>query len=182
MSDAELKTTGLDALLKAFKGDLPKARVGILGDKNSRRTTAGVLRQLRASKIYKSANKEGRRELIADAKMQSTTNSSIGAKHEFGLEGMPKRSFLRVPIIEHFQSYLDAAGGFDKKTINKVIKENSVIIFVKKLGILGEKIVLEAFNTGGFGKWKASNMKYKKNKQTLVETTQLRRSITSDIK
>ena len=50
------------------------------------------------------------------------------------------------------------------------------------MGAVGESIVQDAFSTGGFGKWKPSRMENKQTKQTLVETQQLRNSITSDVK
>lgn len=145
------KDLGLEAILKAIKGPVPVARVGILGNKNSRSGKAN-------------------------------SNATIGAKHEFGEDGMPIRSFLRIPIIENFQKALDRAGALEKGTLKQIVDERSLLVFIKKLGILAEGIVAEGFATGGFGKWKPSNMRYKQNKQTLVETTQLRNSITSEVK
>lgn len=156
----EYKDMGLEALVKAFKDleDAPQARVGILGSKTSRNS--------------------------------DNTNASIGMKHEFGeiveyfgkQVKLPVRSFLRVPIIENMQKYLQKANFFNKNSAKKVIEEKSFVTFIKMLGIVGETIVLDAFASGGFGKWKPSNMQHKKNKQTLVETQQLRNSITSDVK
>jgi hypothetical protein len=108
-------------------------------------------------------------------------NVKLGVIHEFGTDKIPMRSFLRIPIAENLDQYLKSAGAFKKNVIKKIISEESLEDFVKKIGKVAEKIVLDAFNTGGFGKWKPSNMKYKKVKQTLVETTQLRDSITSEI-
>lgn len=109
------------------------------------------------------------------------SNAEVGARAEFGI-GVDQRSFLRTPIIENFQKYLDKAmSKKDKDDVKEIIKEKSLISFVKRLGVIGEAVVLDAFDTGGFGKWKPSNMKYKKNHQTLVETQQLRNSITSEI-
>jgi phage gpG-like protein len=146
------KDMGLATIIKSFKNADAKARVGILGGKNTRK--------------------------------DSNTNAVIGVKHEFGdpKENLPIRSFLRMPIIEKMQSKLDASNAFSKKSINEIIQAKDILPWIKKLGVLGEAIVLEAFETGGFGKWKPSNMKFKKNHQTLVETQQLRNSITSEVK
>lgn len=132
--------------------DIPKARVGILGGKNPRQNGG--------------------------------SNASVGAKHEFGdpASGLPIRSFLRVPITEHLQEYLDKSKAFDQDALKKVISESSLREWVAKIGIVAETIVLDGFQTGGFGKWKPSNMLHKKNQQTLVETQQLRNSITSEVK
>lgn len=147
----EINTKGLDKLLKAFKGAIPVARVGVLGDKNKR---AG----------------------------KANSNATIGAKHEFGSAELPQRSFLRLPISENLQKYLDKAGAFDEEAVKRVIASGSVKEWVKLMAIVAESIVADAFATGGFGKWKPSNMAFKKNHQTLVETQQLRNSITSDVK
>ena len=145
----EINTKNLDKLLKAFKGKLPVAKVGILKDTAAR---SGDL-----------------------------NNPTIGAKHEFGLDGMPVRSFLRMPIIEKLSNELMTSGAIDDLNIKKVIQGGTILPWIKSLGALGVKIVLDAFSTGGFGKWPASNMSRKKVKQTLVETGQLRNSITWEV-
>lgn len=147
----------LQDLLKAFSGKLPQAKVGILGDDNAR-------------------NRGG-------------SNASIGAKHEFGLMTkisgrdvkLPIRSFLRVPIIENFQKYLEQSG-MNEKTIKEIQQAKSIVPFVKRLGILAERIVFDAFTSDGFGKWKPSNMKFKKNHMTLIETSQLMNSVNSEVR
>ncbi len=115
-----------------------------------------------------------------NARKDGTSNAEIGAKHEFGEEGLPIRSFLRVPITEKMQKTLDKAD-FGEEIIKEIIKEASLVPIVKKIGVLGEGIVLFGFETGGYGKWKPANMEFKKTKQTLVESEQLRDSITSDV-
>lgn len=156
MSDEtiEFDSKKLDAFIKALKGDLPIARIGILGDKSQR----------------------------TGKTLATITNAQIGRKHEFGEDGMPVRSFLRVPLIDHMQEYLEKSGAFTPDVLLKVINEKSVFQWVAKIGIVGESIVADGFDSGGFGKWQPSNMKFKKNHQTLVETQQLRNSITSSVK
>jgi hypothetical protein len=153
----EFKSDGLKQLLKALESSkINRARVGVLGDKTAR-----------TSESSDQGNK---------------TNAEIGAKHEFGDDEVPIRSFLRVPISEKMQSFLEDSNAFNKEALAEVIKSGSIEEWLKKLGILGEQIVAEAFATGGFGQWPPSNMKYKKNHQTLIETQQLRNSVTSDVK
>ena len=118
-----------------------------------------------------------------DAEKKSTqTNAEIGAAHEFGTSKTPRRSFLRMPISENLEKFLQSAGAFDKKTIEKVVKSGSLIEWMKQVGVTAEKVVQTAFATGGFGQWKPSNMKNKKIHLTLVESTQLRNSITSEVR
>jgi hypothetical protein len=110
------------------------------------------------------------------------TNAQIGLKHEFGKEGMPVRSFLRMPLIEKLNKTLQKSNALDIKTIKKVIEEKSFFNFIQKIGIVSVAIIDDAFHTGGFGKWKPSKMEYKTNHQTLVETQQLRESIDYEVK
>lgn len=111
-----------------------------------------------------------------------SSNAEIGAAHEFGTDKLPQRSFLRVPLSENLTKKIESSGALDKDTMNEVIKTKSVVPWLKKIMALAESIVAEAFATGGFGKWPPSDMTHKTNQQTLVETTQLRDSITSEVK
>lgn len=151
-----VKLDGLEALVKAVKAKPVPARIGILGDKSSR-------------------------------KKGQITNATVGAAHEFGslVTGLPKRSFLRQPLIDNLQKELDQAGAFSEAEQAEIIKQKSLVPWTKKMAILAENIVKMAFDTGGFGKWpqlKKETLARKTTGQILVETTQLRDSITSDVK
>lgn len=149
-----LNTKGLDKLLKAFKGKLPVARVGILGAKNAR------------------------------SQGKARSNATVGAAHEFGTESVPQRSFLRIPIADHLNQYLEKAGAFKPEVLKEVVSEGTLVPWLKKIGIVAEAVVLDGFNTGGFGRWwplSQKTVQRKKNNQILVETQQLRNSITSDV-
>lgn len=142
----------LKEFIEAYSGKIPVARVGILG----------------ASVRSPSSDKEEK---------EPPTNAEIGSYHEFGTSKMPRRSFLKEPIMNHFEEYLVKASR-DFKISSNLDPER----FMRKIGILGERIVLDAFHTGGFGKWDAvKDMDRKKIKQILVESQQLRNSITSDV-
>lgn len=104
------------------------------------------------------------------------TNAEIGAIHEFN-----GRSFLRMPIIDHLQVPLLDAGAFDEETLKQIKKDGSLAPWLKKVAVVAENVIQKAFETGGYGKWKPSIMKYKKTKMTLIETRQLRKSITSKV-
>lgn len=153
--ETTLVTKGLDALITALKVEPPRARVGILGDKTLRKNAT---------------------------KGAAANNATIGAAHEFGTSKLPQRSFLRVPITDNLAKKMESSGALDKDVLAEVIREKSLLSWMKKVAVLAEGIVLEAFDTGGFGKWKPSDMTKKKLQQTLVETQQLRNSITSEVK
>lgn len=158
--DVRINTSGLDKILKALGGKLPVARVGILGDKSVR----------------------GESPKSGEKKSQGLNNATLGAYHEYGLGNNPQRSFLRVPISENLDKRLQAIGALDKSYLESVIKKGSLVELANLLGIEAVGIVTDAFDSGGFGKWKPSDMSEKKNHQTLVETQQLRNSITYEVK
>ena len=109
------------------------------------------------------------------------TNAEIGARHEYGSATMPQRSFLRVPLTEHLEAYMEKAGAFDELVLKEVIKLGDATPYVNKIAATAEQVVQDGFNTGGFGAWKPSDMTRKKVHQTLVESQQLRNSITSEV-
>lgn len=152
MTTVNLKIDGLKAVLKAIKGKPPIARVGILGNNAARSDGKG-----------------------------GPNNATIGSWHEFGTSQLPVRSFLRVPISEKLGKELENSGAFTPDAISQVVKQKSLRPWVEKMAVVAEGIVADAFDTGGFGQWKPSDMRSKKVKQTLVETQQLRNSITSEV-
>jgi hypothetical protein len=152
MEADSLKLDGLDKLLKALGDNQPVLRVGLLGDGTTR------------------SDGDGETQL---------SNADIGAIHEFGSAG---RSFLRMPLIDQLTKRMESEGAVSKKELATTIATGSIATWLNKIGALAKGIILDAFDSGGFGKWKPSDMRYKKNHQTLVETQQLRDSITWDVK
>jgi hypothetical protein len=153
-NDTEMKIDGLEHLLKALKNKPPTIRVGILGSGNARDSQGGA------------------------------TNDFIGMQHEFGSVRVPKRSFLREPLADNIGKAMESSGALDADILKQAIKTGSVKPWCDKIAVLAEGIVLEAFDSGGYGKWKAlkpSTLRDKKNAQILVETGQLRNSITSEV-
>lgn len=156
----------LDDIAKMFMEKVPVVKVGILGKKDNR------LKKEQTKSGYKNAKNALFKKIY-----MTTGNAEIGAIHEFGLNGMPVRSFLRVPLQENLQQYLERGKAFDEEVFQELIESKSLEKWLKKLGEVAVTIVQDGFQSGGFGKWKPSNMKYKKVQMTLVETTQLRDSI-----
>lgn len=158
--DLKLDTKNLDGILKALKGNMVRARIGVLGGNSMRNNVS------------------------SSGKINVKTNATIGSYHEFGVPGkLPMRSFLRVPISEHLQSELESKGAFTDKEMKRVIGEGSVIPWLERIAVVAYGIVMEAFDTGGFGKWPKWSQGYSNNTgQILVDTQQLRNSITTEVK
>lgn len=149
----------LNKLIEMFS-DAPYVKVGILGSSTSRKI------------------KSNKREVSA--------NATIGFKHEFGVvsEKIPPRSFLRMPIKEKLQEYMNESEKLNKEAFDKSVKEGKLFQYMKLLGILGEKCVLDAFETRGFGKWKPNSpitIAIKGSDSPLIDTGELRKSITSSV-
>ncbi len=165
MSNADL----LESLIKHFSTNKMKVKVGVLGNDTARTAES-------------EEDTEGSTDGESKEKVE-LTNAQIGAIHEFGSEehNIPQRSFLRMPIAVNLQRELSAQDISDGLIV-AIANDRSLEPLFFRIGLIAESIVGEAFDTGGFGAWKPSNMSGKKNKQTLVETTQLRNAITSEVK
>lgn len=139
--------------------------------------TRGLDKLIRSLKLKAPVARVG--ILGGKVRKEGNSNAEIGSFHEFGTDKLPVRSFLRVPISDKLEVKMEESGSFE---VENIVNQGSLLNWTKEISVLAEGIVLEAFGSGGFGKWKPSEMKYKKNHQTLVETQQLRNSITSEVK
>lgn len=111
------------------------------------------------------------------------TIAGIGAVHEFGrLDGsIPERSFIRMPITEKQN---DIAALIKKKAPEFIEKQDIKGLFAL-IGIQCEAAIQQAFDTKGFGKWKALDKKTIDRKKgsdaILIVDGTLRKSITSEV-
>jgi hypothetical protein len=108
-----------------------------------------------------------------------STVLEVGAKHEFGTDGVPRRSFLRMPLF------------VKRKAIEKtMVKQFELVVEEGKsaldaLGLVGFKAtntIIEAFETGGFGNWQDISQTTKDEKGSngiLKDTLALQNSIKS---
>lgn len=155
----EIKIDGLEKLIKSLNKKPPQCRIGILGASN--RTP-----------------KPGQKN--------APSNALVGAVHEFGspIRGIPSRSFLRMPLSENLNKELENSGALDKEVLNEVMKSGTMLPWVRKIAVIAEGIVMDAFDSGGFGQWPAwKNRDYTNNTgMLLVDTQQLRNSISSEVK
>lgn len=120
---------------------------------------------------------------ITTRKEADQTNADIGFVHEKGSKsrGIPRRSFLLMPLEEKSVEL-----GSVRNALWKSFTEghNTIVQAYKKLGLAAEVIIQKAFETGGYGHWdalKAKTIARKKSSSILIDTAQLRRSITSRV-
>ncbi len=110
-------------------------------------------------------------------------NAEIGTIHEFGSEAaqIPPRSFLRMPIEEKRKELMSS---FATSSTKAAMETGDFKKVFQNLGVRAEDIVDQAFSSGGFGHWhalKQSTIDAKGSSVILIDTSQLRRSITSDV-
>lgn len=147
----------LKTLIGYLAGGLPKVRVGILGSTSAR--TSGEL-----------------------------NNAEIGYTNEVGKKTgypkIPRRSFLVMPLTQYFYEKLKGKKTLASKMFEKAIKEGTADKFMQKVGFVAEETIQEAFSTNGYGQWKPNaprTVAQKKSDSPLIDTGQLRRSITSKV-
>ena len=130
------------------------------------------------------------------------SNADLAAIHEFGdaRHKLPARSMLREPLKDHAKEIMASMRGKARELISK----GSMMQAWKLIGIAAERVVLEAFKTGGYGKWaplkdstilgkltgslKKRAASFQKIKSgsigmgILIDTNQLRRAFSSRVK
>ena len=151
---------------KMIRENKLKARVGIMGSGSAR----GAKNLKQAYKILE--------------KGETLTNAQIGLWHEFGTTRMPMRSFLRMPLNYKFHDYLKKSRGIKTTVLQRCYEERSLEFLFWRIGVIARTVILDAFSSGGFGRWaplSAYTLSRKKVNQILVETQDLRNSITHTV-
>lgn len=111
------------------------------------------------------------------------TNAEIGLIHEFGSlsRNIPPRSFLRMPVEVKQQEIVQGMASYRTKN---ALEKGEIKRVYRDLGLYAEGFVKQAFASGGYGNWapnKPSTVAQKGSDKPLIDTAQLRRSITSDV-
>ena len=145
-------------------------RVGILGGKTSR------TKVITSSKGIRKAGRVS----------SPMTNAAIGLIHEKGSLSakIPRRSFLEMPLVLKSKGLLAM-----KNLIWDVFKggpetASRLRRAYIELGHTAERIVDAAFQSHGFGRWApntSGTVNRKRSSSPLIDSSQLRRSISSDV-
>lgn len=121
--------------------------------------------------------------LGASGRGDGPTNAEVGAAHEFGTARLPKRSFLIMPLRDNLVGELEKSQAFSEDVMKEVIKKGTIKPWMEKITKVAEGIVIGAFSTAGYGKWRQWKNGYENSTGTLlIDTQQLRNSISSDVK
>ena len=163
----------LKALARSIKASKNyRVRVGLFPDKATRDPESKEEALFRATMRQHGETPEG-----------SISNPALGAIHEFGskLRNIPARSWLRMPIILYLRPAVEGRGrAFWKSAIStKGLREA-----LKKLGIVAENVIQNAFETGGFGQWKSlkpATIRAKGSTSILIDSAQFRKAVASKV-
>ena len=106
--------------------------------------------------------------------------AEYGAYNEFGSitrpDHPPKRSFIRMPLSEHS----DKVVSYVEKHAKEHLEASDVLGIFEDIGIAGESVIQEAFDTRGFGTWpenKPSTIARKGSDTPLIDDGTLRHAI-----
>jgi len=172
-----MNLSNLEAIEKSLLTRLI-TRVGILGNKANRTAQAkGETHAAYKRRVRKEETHGG----------GTHTNAEIGLIHEKGSLSyhIPRRSFLEMPLVTKSDQLLNVRNSLLEDFLHS--GEHSVAdlkMTYKKLGIEAENVVQRAFASGGYGAWppdSASTIRRKGSSRPLIDTAQLRKSITSDV-
>ena len=116
---------------------------------------------------------------------ESINNAELGAVHEFGSTKRKIRanSFLRVPLQDNLPQKLKDGKLYSDAQFSSLLRSGKAPKDIgDKVGAIALGVVTEAFTSNGFGKWQNKHGPNKKTGQVLVDTGELRRSISYEVK
>jgi len=107
----------------------------------------------------------------------------LGLVHEFGsvTNNIPPRSFLRLPLETKRRDFIKALQG---SMVSVALEKGQYRKIFAIMGLKAEEIIQDAFSSGGFGLWpvlKAGTIRAKRSSKILIDTGELRKSITSQV-
>jgi hypothetical protein len=111
-----------------------------------------------------------------------TQVAEYGAADEFGVisRNQPARSFIRMPLTERQEKIEKYVRG----KLQGYIEAGDIKGIFKDIGIAGESVIAEAFDTRGFGQWAddaPSTIKHKGSDRPNIDKGLLRNSVGSRV-
>ena len=127
----------------------------------------------------------GKRERIvnvgfpASAKEPDGTSTAfIAAVHEFGSEHVPERSFMRTSLGAN----RNKRKALNEQNLKKILNGGmSVDAALGQLGLMASSDIKEQIKNGSFAPLKAATIKRKGSSKPLVDTGQMRQSVTYEL-
>ena len=173
----QIDTVKLESLQKLLAIKY-RAEVGILGASPHNRKDVSV-----RMATERSATGKGH---ASETTASTISNVAIGIAHEYGVKGgksggwkVPPRSFLWMPLSMYLMDKVNEKAS----VINRHLNMGDVKSCYDLLGVIGENVVQDAFKNSGPGwpKLKQITIDRKGSSKILIDTGQLRKSITSRV-
>ena len=171
-TEVRLNLSGLEDMKRAV-GDTYRARVGVLG--GDARQDAHLQNQKFKNNTAATRRTPGGQTDISNAELMLLMVFGVLSRN------IPARDPLFTPIIKHRRELIQSLGS---GSMRAAFKAGDYEKMFKLLGIAGEAIVQQAFETSGDGTWPPnapSTIAAKGSSQPLIDTAQLRKSVSSDV-
>ena len=101
-------------------------------------------------------------------------------KHRPTWGGNPARSFIQMPLTTELPQVVK---GESSELCAAFIKDGAKAM-LERVGFMGEAVIQDAFDTGGFGTWPANSettVDWKGSAKPLIDSSQLRQAVSSRV-
>lgn len=174
MSSVTLNTQGLQSLKRKLKtAEKARVDVGVFASHDARDDGESNL---------EIANKMefGSAEVSSPSDEQARARGRMG-KHRPTWGGNPARSFVGMPITTELPKVVRGESG----ELAAAFVADGAKAMLERVGFMGEAVIQDAFDTGGFGTWPANSeatVQWKDSDKPLIDSKQLRGAISSRVK
>lgn len=107
-----------------------------------------------------------------------TSTALVAAVHEYGSEHVPERPFMRVAIQENLGNYKALNANSLKQLVRGSITTDKALGL---LGLMASSHIKEKIKNGSFAPLKAATIKRKGSSKPLIDTGQMRQSVTYEL-
>lgn len=107
-----------------------------------------------------------------------TSTAFIAAVHEFGSEHVPERSFMRTSL----EANRSKRTALNEQNLKKVLNGGmSVNAALRQLGLMASRDIKKQIKNGSYAPLKAATIKRKGSSKPLIDTGQMRQSVTYEL-
>jgi len=130
---------------------MAKEKPGVKFDQTGLKVMQSALKKMVDNHYVVQVGVFGDKAMRKSAEDKGLTNAEIGLIHEMGSvsRNIPRRSFLWDTFANHGQELMETL----KPHVEALFKKGKVELYLKEVGIASTNLVIEAFQTSGWGAW-----------------------------